>query len=90
MQIDFKRYHWCIPKLLAGAVVLFVIFVIYQLMPDDQQAVEEEGVLGKTNEFIEKVAAVARTRNAEILETRKWLVDQMRNDAPSDTDKRTF
>ena len=39
MQIDFKRYHWCIPKLLAGAVVLFVIFVIYQLMPDDQQAV---------------------------------------------------
>ena len=87
MQIDFKRYHWCIPKLLAGAVVLFVIFVIYQLMPDGQKAVEEEGVLGKTNEFIEKVAAVARTRNAEILETRKWLVDQMRNDAPSDTDK---
>jgi len=87
MQIDFKRYHWCIPKLLAGAVVLFVIFVIYQLMPDDQQAVEEEGVLGKTNEFIEKVAAAARDRNAEILETRKWLVDQMRNDAPSDADK---
>ena len=87
MQIDFKRYHWCIPKVLAGAVILFVVFVIYQLVSDDEVPTEEVGVLGKTNEFIEKVAAAARERNAEIVETRKWLVDQMRNDAPSDADK---
>lgn len=87
MKIDFKRYHWCIPKVLAGAVILFVVFVVYQLVSDDEVPTEEVGVLGKTNEFIEKVAAAARERNAEILETRKWLVDQMRNDAPSDTDK---
>ena len=66
MQIDFKRYHWCIPKLLAGAVILFVGFVIYQLTSDDKNPAEEVGVLGKTNDFIEKVAAAARDRRERV------------------------
>jgi Bax protein len=87
MEMDFKKYHEYLPKLIAVLAVLFVIFIGYQWFGDDETPAEEVGVLGKTNEFIEKVAAAARERNAEILETRKWLVDQMRNDEPSDTDK---
>ena len=87
MEMDFKKYHEYLPKLIAVLAVLFVIFIGYQWFGYDEAPAEEVGVLGKTNEFIEKVAEAARDRNAEILETRKWLVDQMRNDAPSDADK---
>ena len=87
MEMDFKKYHEYLPKLIAVLAVLFVIFIGYQWVGYDEAPAEEVGVLGKTNDFIEKVAAAARDHNAEILETRKWLVDQMRNDAPNDADK---